>query len=51
MKFFPDTANTDEIREANATGLLDRGGPRKSDSVANNPALIKTRSYFFRKDH
>ncbi|MFC3052722.1 fructose-6-phosphate aldolase [Kordiimonas pumila] len=33
MKFFLDTANIDEIREANATGLL--------DGVTTNPSLIK----------
>lgn len=33
MKFFLDTADIDEIREANATGLL--------DGVTTNPSLIK----------
>jgi len=33
MKFFLDTANIDEIREMNATGLL--------DGVTTNPSLIK----------
>ena len=33
MKFFLDTANIDEIREANSTGLL--------DGVTTNPSLIK----------
>ena len=33
MKFFVDTANTDEIRELAATGLL--------DGVTTNPSLIK----------
>ena len=33
MKFFIDTANIDEIREANALGVL--------DGVTTNPSLLQ----------
>ena len=37
MKFFIDTANLDQIREANDLGVL--------DGVTTNPSLIGKRGY------
>jgi transaldolase len=43
MKFFIDTANLDQIREANDLGIL--------DGVTTNPSLMAKKAFAARKNH